>query len=392
MFALPSSFLPSTVRPTIPVALDGLWQAWQQVHERLVQRSRQACTADELTSLAIYQCCAYRAFGHEQDAVLAQELLQRLIRDTPPATAGTAEFLEVACRLAWLQATPPGPTSLVPAGLDYHLAAEARHLRTQSGQSARRDFFRIIRYFSLRQLTPPPTPYLRQLVTQTPGLPDLVVPSGATQPLGLADGLTSELLLLLRVYNANLPLPELAQYVRDGIQYLLMLKRDVDFAEQRYSFFPYQVQGAPRQSGATFSPIFNLTHGDLGPALLLYTGQRILHEPELARLADLVGLNTLLRSAERSTCIASAPLLQGAAGVAHLYGKLYRVSGQPAYQRGQHFWLDQTQRWLHEQEHGPIITKSILPGDELRHGLVGVGLVLLSALVDTELSWELLVL
>ena len=107
-------------------------------------------------------------------------------------------------------------------------------------------------------------------------------------------------------------------------------------------------------------------------------------------MAELVGLNTLLRTTEPTTLVANSLLYRGAAGVAHLYYKLYHASGQhPAYQRGYLFWLDQTQIWLHHELATGFYQNR---ESELLHGLVGVGLVLLSALAGHPLDWDVAVL
>lgn len=122
---------------------------------------------------------------------------------------------------------------------------------------------------------------------------------------------------------------------------------------------------------------------------MLYEAQDLLQDAELAKIAELVGLNTLLRTTTPATGIVSSYFYEGAAGVAHLYRKLHVLSGQPAYWRGYQFWLDQTQYWL-----GQELTADSPPhrGTELVAGLAGVGLVLLTALSTAELDWDAVLL
>jgi hypothetical protein len=172
------------------------------------------------------------------------------------------------------------------------------------------------------------------------------------------------------------------------VQRLLTLRHPVDFAEQHYAVFPYQVH---RATGvASFSAELSWRRGDLGQAVLLYEAQDLLQDAELANIAELVGLNTLLRTTIPATQVTSSLLGQGAAGVAYLYHKLFYASGQrPAYRQGYQFWLAQTQHWLGEELAAGFYEHR--QGD-LLDGLAGVGLVLLSALSGAQLRWDAVVL
>lgn len=354
-----------------------LEQSWQQVHQLLAGRYGQASSLAELGSLSVYYYCLHQAFGDAQAATRAQQLFGRLVQQL--ALPGAAGQLDHACTAAWLSARlrAPGESAAAPgplAALDQQLRQRAQHLAAAPGQATSRGhLLRVLRYFSLRPPTaggPAPWPPL-------PAAPAPLV-------LGLAQGLTAELLLLIRLHRAGVHQPESKAQLRQGVRHLLALRRGVDFAEQQFAVFPYEV---PRGGGEPlFDAELSWRQGDLGPAWLLYEAQGLLHDAELARIAELVGLNTLLRTSQPATQVASAQFYRGAAGLAHLYHKLYQASGQqPAYHGGYVFWLAQTQHWLGQELAAPA---ALPPTAELLQGLGGVGLVLLAAVAGTAPDWD----
>ena len=135
---------------------------------------------------------------------------------------------------------------------------------------------------------------------------------------------------------------------------------------------------------ATYSAELSWHRGDLGQALLFYESHDLLPDPELAKIAELVGLNTLLRTSQADNNLGSAAWHRGASGVAHLYRQLHRISRHPAYRTGYQYWLGQTQQWLP----AALAANSTMPLADLAK----VGLVLLEAQSEDGLGWDAIVL
>lgn len=405
-----SPFLKSKmVKPYLSSAYkdkDSLIAGWRDIHTIITNKSGAASSTTDLLGYAIYYYSVYTAFGQEQDASRAKELLEQLLRQLAhrPASHWSSAQLDEVVTLAWLhaelveQAIAKGEQHAELAELDRYLLAQAG-LLLQHEASSLPDFLRIVRYFSLRRPGPPPLAtdlMTKALSRQRAGFwPSLVAgppdpdpdpdPAGSVTRLGLADGLAGELLLLIRLAESGTASQpgDIREQVQQGIVYILSAKREVDFSERKYAIFPDYI--ANDQDEATFSNELSWRHGDLGQALLLYNSHRLLQDPELLRLAELVGLNTLLRTDVRSTAVTNSRFSSGAAGVAHLYRTLYLLSGHEAYRKGYAFWLTQTRTWLTTELATDFYRHH--EGD-LLHGLVGVGLVLLSAISEQELRWD----
>lgn len=382
-----------------PVAPAQLLQSWQQLHCLLAGQDWAARPAAECFGLGVYQYCVYKTFGQAADATLAQHFFERQaaalgqLAESPEGWP--APQLDQLSQAAWLHAqlATDGllPPSALLATLDAALWRQAQQLRQQPSVASSHNFFRIVRYFSLRQPTPGVRAHLHALLAASLPLASISWPHPGAAPeqlaLGLTDGVAATLLLLSRL-SGSVPGLDLRPSVRQGVQRLLALRHPVDFAEQRYAVFPYQVHRAT--GAASFSAELSWRRGDLGPAVLLYEAQDLLQDAELAHMAELVGLNTLLRTTGPATQVASSLLGPGAAGVAHLYHKLFHASGQqPAYRQGYLFWLGQTQHWLHQELATGLHAQR---QGNLLDGLAGVGLVLLSALSGSRLHWDAVVL
>lgn len=364
-------------------------QSWHEVHQVLTSISQASTSPPDLFGIAIYHYCVYKAIGQEH-ALLAYRSFGQLIvhLDQYPVEVWTGPALNQACMAAWLSSQPAPTGFLTTAGqatlarLDQALQAEALRLLQRSDETSRGNFFRVVRYFALRPSIPSVSNCLRQLLA----MPVLFTYTEPLQ-LGLSAGLADELLVLINLCHAGVEDTESRQRIHIGIQRILATKRNVDFSEQQYSVFPYQVHSQLKET--TFSSELSWRRGDIGQSFLLYKAHNLSQDSDLLNIAELVGLNTLLRTTSDNTEIVGSQLESGAAGLAHIYHKLCQLSGNEAYQRGQIYWLTQTQQWLRQELATGFYNNHL--GDLLQ-GLIGVGLVLLSAMTEKELRWDEIVL
>jgi hypothetical protein len=376
--------------------LPGAMQSWQEVHHLLAGLDWRTCALPEVLALSTYHYCVYKAFGQAPAAALAQRLLQhgttQLAGWRQLASAWPSHHLDQACSAAWLgtrlSAEGLDPVGLLPLLADLDPIVQQQAIPLSPATIQPKNFAQVLRYFSLRWPVAVAEPFLSPLLGLRPSLQmgaSLKAPlwSLLPLPLGLADGLAAELRTLIGLHQVGQHVGNLAQQVRQGIRYLLDIRQEVDFLDQKYSVFPSQVE--PLSGKFHFEAALGWPYGDLGQALLLYEAYHLLQDSELADIAELVGLNTLLRITPAATEVTSAQLYRGAAGAAHLYYKLYQASGQPAYQVGQQFWLSQTQDWLNRELANGFYQQRT---GQLQRGLVGVGLVLLSAITEVKLDWD----
>ncbi len=376
----------AAAEPAVPAAR----RSWEAVHALLTGPAAEACPPPAFANLTAYHYCVHQALerGKPLPTMLSRRFDQLAAQLAQQANQGAwpVAQLDQACVAAWLNtqlATNEHPRRLtLSTRLDEALCAEARHLHQQPDAESQRRFWRVLRYFSLRlPAAAEVLPVLQSLLAHPPP------PPAEPLALGLVEGVAAELLLLLKLHKAGLRHASLVARIRAGISKLLAVRHPVDFLEGHYSVFPHQL--LPASEEGTFSAELSWQRGDLGQSLLLYKAHELLQDDELIKIAELVGLNTLLRTTAPATGIGTAELARGAAGVAHLYRKLYQASRLAAYREGYRHWLGQTHILLRQD-----LAAGRYQGQEgnLLHGLVGIGLVTVASLTDAELDWDALVL
>ena len=345
------------------------------------------CHTASLADFAVYYHCVHQAFNCPAAGILARQSAEQLAQQPWPGPGFSwhTHLVDQAGVLAWVS-KQRAAADLVPVcppaqldAFDEALYQQVRSLPVQPAPSHRGLLVHVTRYLRLRQPSPTASRYLYALLAHWPEVP---IPEAGGPPLllGLTDGLAAELLVLIRAHQTGIHHPIIGARVEQGLRYLLALKRDVDFLEQQYSVFPYQVDA--HVPDGTFSAELSWRRGDVGQAWLLYEAQAILHDRELVNIAELVGLNTLMRKNLSSNLVVDSGFYQGAAGVAQLYGQLYRSSGQSAYCNAYYYWLSRTQ---------DLLTAPQAPAQDenkLLSGLVGAALVLLAAAKTATPNWR----
>lgn len=367
--------------------------SWQTIDEHLKACEIVDLPVADLSDFAIYYCCVYHALGRPADQILAQQLTQRLLAQPWPRSEDKWVLQEVdqACALAWLSThcaavgLPMASLSAQLTALDESLYQHTQRLKAQPASENRPILLRVVRYLRLRLAVPTAKDKLCALLDSWPQ--QLTLEKNAPLATGLVDGLAAELLVLIRVHEAGVRHSNIQARVQEGVRLLLSVKRGVDFLEHKYSVFPDQIFSLTH--GGTFSEELSWQRGDVAQSWLLYQAQNLLQDIELAKIAELVGLNTVLRTSVFTTKVVRADLYCGAAGLAHLYAQLYRISDQPAYNAAYHFWVNSTQELLLAElaTHTAAVTTQNKP----LGGLIGIGLVLLTAANYEIAPWETMI-
>jgi class I lanthipeptide synthase len=107
------------------------------------------------------------------------------------------------------------------------------------------------------------------------------------------------------------------------------------------------------------------------------------------------------RAAERpasETGVVNGSFCHGAAGLAHLYNRIYQATGEPKLRRAAQYWLERTLDFYHlARDNGgswvqgnkdPAERPWTWTGIELVEGAAGVALVLLAAATSVEPTWD----
>lgn len=201
--------------------------------------------------------------------------------------------------------------------------------------------------------------------------------------LGLSHGLSGILLILVNAWEYSEKKVIIEQMLEEGIRYLLHYRRDADYSTRRYNFFPFTVH---KQTGEEMgNSRLAWCYGDLGEVLLLNRAGELLQQSNYTRLAQLIGLQTLMRKEQSATLVSDAHFCHGSSGLARFYRVLYDITGQQAYKTGSDYWIEQTLLYLEQEIPSGVYTNK---EHDFLEGLLGVAFTLLSFTTEKKLTWS----
>ncbi len=136
-------------------------------------------------------------------------------------------------------------------------------------------------------------------------------------------------------------------------------------------------------------------YGDPGIAAALLTAAQGAGVPDWGQAAVALACRAAERPASE-TGVVNACFCHGAAGLAHLYNRMYQATGEPTLGRAATYWLDRTLDFYHQaRDRGDGWVQGrwdqqpwTWTGVDLVEGAAGVALVLLAATTSVEPIWD----
>jgi hypothetical protein len=208
--------------------------------------------------------------------------------------------------------------------------------------------------------------------------------------LGVAHGVPGVIAFLAAARAAGLESPELRALYEGAVSWTLAQR----LGPECDSAFPYCVQLGTTGDAARSA----WCYGDPGVAATLYAAARAVGDQGLEREALALARHASERSIE--TCgVADAGVCHGAAGLAHVYNRLWQGSGDQTFALAARQWIE---RALSLQRPGSGIAgfqawgngAELLWTDDYSFlsGVCGIGLALLAAISTFEPAWDRLLL
>ncbi len=209
--------------------------------------------------------------------------------------------------------------------------------------------------------------------------------------LGLAHGVPGVIALLGRISAAGIS-RELARRLLDGaVAWLLRQGRSGKGSRFSYWLVPGVEPGDCRSAWC---------YGDPGVAAALFLAGRSVGEPEWEREAVEVALHAARRQTEAAGVL-DAGLCHGAAGLGHVFNRMWQSTGNEDLRRAAAFWLE---RAIEMRQPGAGLAgfSSAWRDDDgsvrqvqdpgLLTGIAGIALALLAAATPVEPEWDRLLL
>jgi hypothetical protein len=141
-------------------------------------------------------------------------------------------------------------------------------------------------------------------------------------------------------------------------------------------------------------------YGDPGVAAALLWTARLVNEPNWEREARAIAVRVARRPAEQSGVV-DAGLCHGAAGLAHLFNRMFQATGERRLADAARFWFERALGMQRPgqgiggyEAWGPGVNEELLwvPDPGLLTGASGIALALLAATTDVEPDWDRMLL
>lgn len=214
---------------------------------------------------------------------------------------------------------------------------------------------------------------------------------GMGYQINLSHGNMSLVAILSKIYAAGIDRARAADLADRAGRYVLLQRIDDRDPVHVFPTLALESMGAQTELGCRLGWCF----GDLGIGLAFRQSGRRLGKQDWVELADYTLLKTTRRQSEADTQVVDACLCHGAAGVGHVYHRVWRDTGLPAYREASDYWLARTLEMAQFPD-GLAGYKTYFPDhlggwsatDDVIEGITGVGFVLLNYLSDQDPSWD----
>lgn len=214
-----------------------------------------------------------------------------------------------------------------------------------------------------------------------------IFPRG-TYNLGMAHGVSGVIALLGSVCRAGIATEQARPLLGASVSWLLARERSAE------SGFLFPNTYTPYQAGVDQSRLA-WCHGDLGVATALLLAARGAGEAAWESEARRIALAAATRWIDDPR-VADAELCHGAAGIGHLFNRLYQATGEARLGEASRSWLSRALA-LHEPGLGVGGYRMVEAGNWFDHpgfriGSSGIGLALLASVSAIEPGWDRLLL
>jgi lantibiotic modifying enzyme len=202
--------------------------------------------------------------------------------------------------------------------------------------------------------------------------------------LGLAHGVPGVIALLGQAVASGVAVARAGPLLEGAVRWLL--------AQQLPGGFPAWVGSEDEEKPARMA----WCYGDPGVASALLGAARCLHEQGWERQALAMARRAIERPADQAGVV-DAGLCHGAAGLGHLFNRLYQATGDPQLAEAARFWFDRALQ-MRRPERGIGGYQAWTLGDKgemtwetklgLLTGAAGIALSLLAATTAIEPAWD----
>lgn len=202
--------------------------------------------------------------------------------------------------------------------------------------------------------------------------------------ISLSHGVSSIVIFLSRLARCGYYNEMVKEMLIKGVRYLQ--SNEIDF-EKYGSCFPHY----SKNSGITKSRL-GWCYGDLSVAIALKEAAIVLKDDSLLNFSIDVFSKNIQKKEVKDTMVYDAGICHGSAGIAMMYNRMYKDTGIADFKINAEFWIEETLNHA-IYEDGLCGYKTLLGNKweidySLLTGISGIGLVLMSHLMNDGQEWD----
>ena len=208
--------------------------------------------------------------------------------------------------------------------------------------------------------------------------------------LSLSHGISSVIAVLSRIYEVGIHKNKVSELVNGSVDYLLKNKQD---AEEYIYQFPAWVCENDSKSG--HGGRLAWCYNDLGISLALWQAGYIFGNELWKKEAVETLLLTTRLTDIKETGVHDVGFCHGAAGIAHIYHRMYYYTGLSKFKESAIFWFSQSLKMSTFKDGlaGYKVYRATEFGGSvnvygLLTGIAGIGLAMISAVSDIKPKWD----
>jgi len=205
--------------------------------------------------------------------------------------------------------------------------------------------------------------------------------------LALSHGISSILIFLSRAIRNGIINDQVRELLTGSVNFVFANQKDYT---QFGSYFPSYIQ-INTQNPVSKSRM-GWCYGDLGIGLALIQAGKALDNSSWEEKGHEILLQSTRRRQHNETFVNDAGICHGSAGIAMIFRRMFLETHREEYKEATSFWIDQTLHFSRYED--GLVGYKALEKDGMKcdysllSGIAGIGLVLLSYLVDDHQHWD----
>lgn len=205
--------------------------------------------------------------------------------------------------------------------------------------------------------------------------------------LALSHGISSIIIFLSRVVKSGMYNEKISETLTGAVNYVISQQKN--FSELGYFFPSFVFKNLPNPASKSR---LAWCYGDLGPGVALWQAGIALKNTEWQEKALEILLQSTQRRAFNETFTSDAGICHGSAGIVMIFRRMFFETKRSEFNDAVNYWIKQTLNFSRFEDglagYKTMEKEGWKCDYSLLSGITGIGLVLLSYLVDDEQDWD----